>query len=375
LIHFYKRYCQAELSFIFAEECTMDPDTDYVKWTVHQYLAMVAPKLAKKFKKEANLVTDLPPGSPALVDIVQHYNDTARQDTKRKASQESSDDSGKGLKKVKKMSDGISNTTERKRIFIRNVNKESVYEDFEKSVEKFGTVTDFSNPGRGFCFLTFSTGKSAKDCVAALNKTEVAGKVVLMNISREESESDTGTAEGCKLFVHGVKQEIDEDDIKSEFEVFGKVVDSFNPGKGFAFVTFSLPEEASAAAEGLDGKEVFGSNISVNVSKPKVKAPAEESKEVKTKKSKKEKNAGIRLFVNNVSEDTSQEDLKKAFDAYGTVTDVYNPGKGFAFVNFSTENEANAAIEALNGKEVCGKEVECNIARFKKKIQKGRAKS
>jgi len=55
---------------------------------------------------------------------------------------------------------------------------------------------------------------------------------------------------------------------------------------------------------------------------------------------------------------------------HGTVTDAYNPGKGFAFVNFDTEEEANAAIEALSGKEVCGKEVECNIAKFKKKVQK-----
>jgi RNA recognition motif-containing protein len=44
------------------------------------------------------------------------------------------------------------------------------------------------------------------------------------------------------------------------------------------------------------------------------------------------------------------------------------------FVNFVTEDEANAAIEAINGKEVCGKEVECNFAKFKKKVQKGRAK-
>ena len=45
------------------------------------------------------------------------------------------------------------------------------------------------------------------------------------------------------------------------------------------------------------------------------------------------------------------------FKAHGTVTDTYNQGKGFAFVNFATEVEANAAIEALNGKEICGNKV------------------
>ena len=111
------------------------------------------------------------------------------------------------------------------------------------------------------------------------------------------------------------------------------------------------------------------------MSKPKEKPEADKKEGVKSGKKKKEKKEGIRLFVNNVSEDTSQDDLKAAFSAHGSVTDAYNPGKGFAFVTFATEDEANAAIEALNGKEVCGKEVECNIAMFKKKVQKGRARS
>ena len=359
-----------------------EPDTN-INDIVLDYLSVVTPKLAKKFRKDINILGDLPTGSPRLLDIVQHFkgrdvDNKDKEEKKRRADDEISE-SDKKVKKVKNIGSEptvkVSSPIERKKIFIRNVGKESVYEDFQESVEKFGEVTDFLNPGRGFCFLTFSTGKSAKDCVTALNKTEIAGKVVLMNIAREESESESTSGESCKLFVHGVQQEIDEDDIKAEFESFGKIVDCFNPGKGFAFVTFTVPEEASAAAEALNGKELFGRNISVNVSKPKVKLPAKENKEIKNKKTKKEKKVGVRVFINNVSEDTSQEDLKKAFEEHGSVTDTYNPGKGFAFVNFSTESEANKAVEAMNGKEVCGKEIECNIARFKKKIQKGRARS
>jgi len=352
---------------------------------VYHYMSVLTPKLAEKFKKEVNVSGDLLPGSPQLSDIVKQFkdrtsdNDMSKEVKKRKCV----DDETVGLhKKPKneelfssKPSDKIAHPIERKRIFIRNVGKDSVYEDFQESVEKFGKVSDFSNPGRGFCFLTFSEGKSAKACVTALNKTEIAGKTVLMNLAREESETESTIGEDCKLFVHGVSQDIDEDDIKAKFETFGNVIDSFNPGKGFAFVTFSLAEEAAAAAEGLNGKEAFGNIINVNVSKPKVKSPAVEKKDLKIKKSKKEKKEGVRLFVNNVSQDTSQEELKTAFEAYGTVTDAYNPAKGFAFVNFATENEANAAIEGLSGKEICGKIIECNIARFKKKAQKGRAKS
>merc|ERR1719472_231523 len=58
---------------------------------------------------------------------------------------------------------------------------------------------------------------------------------------------------------------------------------------------------------------------------------------------------GAKLFVHNVSEETSQEDLRGAFENHGTVTDAYNPGKGFAFITFSSPDEAQAAIKAMDG--------------------------
>jgi len=383
----------------------MEPDSAHLACLVHDYISSVDPKLAKKFKKEANFDSDLPPGSPSLGDVVKHFKEKMNPKIKRKI--ETLEEKSQSIKKSKKTLDIESSEKdeekkdcgaeaeekpkleakkikrfhpvpiERKKIYIRNVGKDCVYEDLQETVEKFGEVTDFFNAGKGFCFLTFSSGKAAKDCVIALNKTEIAGKTVLVNIAREESETlaASNVIEGCKVFVHGVKQETCDDDIKAEFEEFGKVIDSFNPGKGFAFVTFYTPEEATAAAEALNGKEVCGSTVSVNVSKPKEKSQADDKEGAKAKKNKKEKKEGIRVFVNNVSEETSQDDLKAAFAAHGTVTDAYNPGKGFAFVNFDTEDEANAAIEAMNGKEVCGKEVECNIAKLKKKVQKGRARS
>merc|ERR1719203_1789728 len=72
---------------------------------------------------------------------------------------------------------------------------------------------------------------------------------------------------------------------------------------------------------------------------------------------------GAKLFVHNVSEETSQEDLRYAFESHGTVTDAYNPGKGFAFIQYSSPAEAEAAIKAMSGTHVCGRDIECNIAK------------
>jgi RNA recognition motif-containing protein len=68
---------------------------------------------------------------------------------------------------------------------------------------------------------------------------------------------------------------------------------------------------------------------------------------------------GTRLFVGNLSFQTSEETLQGLFAAYGTVkaanviTDRDSGrSKGFAFVEMSTEAEAQAATAGLNGKTV-----------------------
>ena len=48
------------------------------------------------------------------------------------------------------------------------------------------------------------------------------------------------------------------------------------------------------------------------------------------------------------------------------VTDVYNPGKGFAFVTFATPAEAQAAIKAMDGTRVAGRDIQCSLARKRK---------
>ena len=125
--------------------------------------------------------------------------------------------------------------------------------------------------------------------------------------------------------------------LKEIFAEHGKVVDCFNPGKGFAFVTFDIAEEAEAAVTALNGQKVLGSVLSVNVSKPKEK---EENKGKKKSKSKKKKvpveklSESSRIFVKNVDKDADSDEIRKVFEAHGEVKDVYNPGKGFIFVRW-----------------------------------------
>lgn len=76
------------------------------------------------------------------------------------------------------------------------------------------------------------------------------------------------------------------------------------------------------------------------------------------------------MYVGNLSFDATQEDLEGLFSAHGTVTDVFilkdresGRPRGFAFVSMETVEEMNAAIEALNGEEFMGRNLNINEAR------------
>jgi len=79
-----------------------------------------------------------------------------------------------------------------------------------------------------------------------------------------------------------------------------------------------------------------------------------------------------KLYVGNMSFNTNEEALRAAFSQFGTLTDVYIANdretgrpRGFAFVTFSTAEEAKVAIEKMNGVDLDGRQLTVNEARPK----------
>lgn len=77
-----------------------------------------------------------------------------------------------------------------------------------------------------------------------------------------------------------------------------------------------------------------------------------------------------RLFVGNLAYQTMENDLQEYFSQAGVVTSVNlmldkftGKSRGFAFVEFSTADEANKAVEMLHGKEFQGRQLTVNVAR------------
>jgi RNA recognition motif-containing protein len=77
-----------------------------------------------------------------------------------------------------------------------------------------------------------------------------------------------------------------------------------------------------------------------------------------------------KLFVGNLSFETTENSLQDAFAAHGTVIEtnlmmdrVTGRPRGFGFVTMSSPEEAQKAIEAMNGKPIDGRALTVNVAR------------
>lgn len=77
-----------------------------------------------------------------------------------------------------------------------------------------------------------------------------------------------------------------------------------------------------------------------------------------------------KLYIGNMSFETTEADLRTVFEQFGTVTEVHIASdrytgrpRGFAFITFSSEAESKLAAEKLNGVEVNGRQLTVNAAR------------
>lgn len=77
-----------------------------------------------------------------------------------------------------------------------------------------------------------------------------------------------------------------------------------------------------------------------------------------------------KLYVGNLSFNTSEADLRDAFGAFGSLSDVFvamdrdtGRPRGFAFVTFNTAEESQLAAEKMNGAELGGRPLTVNEAK------------
>lgn len=159
------------------------------------------------------------------------------------------------------------------------------------------------------------------------------------------------------LWEQNLDKEIDHKALHDTFSSFGNILsckiatDASGMSKGYGFVQFDSEEAAQNAIDKLNGmlindKQVFVGHF--------LRKQERETALSRTKFNN--------VYVKNLSESITDEDLKKIFGEYGTITSavVMRDGEGkskcFGFVNFENADDAAKAVEALNGKTFDEKE-------------------
>jgi nucleolin len=170
----------------------------------------------------------------------------------------------------------------------------------------------------------------------------------------------------------------DDAKLRHAFAQFGTVTDVFIPTergtsrpRGFGFVTFATRAAAEEAARQLDQSQLDGRTIRVNESRPKGSSSGGGGGRGGSSGFNASGAVDVKLYVGNLSFDSTQETLRELFEAHGPVSDCFMPtdrdtGKlrGFCFVTMPAA-AAEEACNKLNGYELDGRELRVNEAQPK----------
>jgi len=167
-------------------------------------------------------------------------------------------------------------------IYVKNLD-ESVEDDQLRSMfEVFGAIKSAvimkGDDGRskGFGFVNFDKPEEAEAAVNALNDTEHKGKTVFVGRAQKKAEREADLRskfeqmkmehmtkyQGVNLYIKNLDDDIDDTKLRGIFDPFGTITsakvmsDGKIASKGFGFVCFSTPEEATKAVTEMNGKIV-----------------------------------------------------------------------------------------------------------------------
>ncbi|KAJ4848048.1 hypothetical protein Tsubulata_044383 [Turnera subulata] len=234
----------------------------------------------------------------------------------------------------------------------QNVNENQLYELFSpvSQVVSIRVCRDqVRRSSLRYAYVNFANPQDAAKALEVLNFTPVNGKPIRIMFShRDPSIRKSGHG---NVFIKNLDSSIDSKALHDTFSSFGTVlsckvvVDDNGRSKGRGFVQFEKEQDAHSAIKQLNGMLLNDKEVCV--------APfVHRHERIQAHETPKFTN----LFVKNLSEATTDEDLKNTFSAYGDITsavvmkDQNGKSRCFGFVNFlNPDAAAAAAAEKLNG--------------------------
>ena len=129
------------------------------------------------------------------------------------------------------------------------------------------------------------------------------------------------------VYIKNLPTEFTDDDLRQQFAPFGEITSavvmrhSDGASKCFGFVNFEKPEYAAEAVQKLNGKSMDDKVLYVGRAQKKAERQAElRAKFQQGSYGKVEKPQGINLYLKNIDDSISNEELKKLFEEFGEIT-------------------------------------------------------
>ncbi|KAL2835310.1 hypothetical protein BJY01DRAFT_252777 [Aspergillus pseudoustus] len=205
----------------------------------------------------------------------------------------------------------------------------------------------------GYAYVNYNDTTHGERALDELNYTLIKGKPCrIMWSQRDPALRKTGQG---NVFIKNLDNAIDNKALHDTFAAFGNILsckvaqDEFGNSKGYGFVHYETAEAANNAIKHVNGmllndKKVF---VGHHISKKDRQSKFEEMKANFTN-----------IYIKNIDPEVTDEEFRTLFEKYGEITsatlsrDGEGKSRGFGFVNFSTHESAQAAVEEMNDKDV-----------------------
>ncbi|KAG7235566.1 hypothetical protein INR49_002490, partial [Caranx melampygus] len=220
----------------------------------------------------------------------------------------------------------------------------------------------------GYAYVNFQQPADAERALDTMNFDVIKGRPVrIMWSQRDPSLRKSGVG---NIFIKNLDKSIDNKALYDTFSAFGnilscKVVCDENGSKGYGFVHFETQEAAERAIEKMNGMLLNDRKVFVGRFKSRKEREAELGARAKE---------FTNVYIKNFGEDMDDEKLRELFSKYGNamsirvMTDDNGKSRGFGFVSFERHEDAQKAVDEMNGKELNGKLI--YVGRAQKKVER-----
>lgn len=219
----------------------------------------------------------------------------------------------------------------------------------------------------GYAYVNFHNVADAERAVEQLNYSLILNRPCrIMWSHRDPAKRKSGVG---NIFIKNLDKSIDNTVLYDTFSTFGHILsckvemDQNGVSKGYGYVHYETQEEADQAIVKVNGMLLQDKKVFVGPFQPKKERSSEESKLKYTN-----------VYIKNLDTAFTKEQLEQTFAEFGKVTSAVvatnekGEPKGFGFVNYEKPEEAQKAVEALNGSLINGKPV--YVGRAQKKHER-----